>query len=68
MTFDEIKCEFGDHIMLTTTSGKVIEGILSDIEWDFDGSLGGDWVTVKLDGPEYVSLNQDEVLDIVKKI
>lgn len=66
MDFDSMKCDLGDFVVLTDDRGDKYEGELSDIEWDFDGSEGGDSVTLLLEDGEYISFKQDEVVSIVK--
>lgn len=66
MDFDSMRCDLGDMVALTDDRGDEYKGTLSDIEWDFDGSEGGDSVTLLLEDGEYISFMQDEVVSIAK--
>ena len=58
MTWDDIGCGFGDSLQVTTVDGKLFAGVLVDFEIDFDGSYGGDSISLKTD--EHVSLSFPE--------
>ena len=49
MTWDDIGCGFGDSLQVTTVDGKLFAGVLVDFEIDFDGSYGGDSISLKTD-------------------
>ena len=57
----DFEFEYGDLVRLTCVDGSVFEGVIVDIEIDYDGSFMGDSVELRLEEGSFLSFLKDDI-------
>lgn len=67
MKWSDIGCGYGDSLTVKTSDGASYSGILVDFEIDYDGSYGGDSISLRI--PEFqgvtVSFPESDIEEII---
>lgn len=66
ITFDDIGCDFGERLAVECANGLRFSGNLVDFEADFDGSLGGDSISLRTDEGFLATFSEHEIKRIVQ--
>ena len=61
LDFDDVGCDYGNRLRITCKDGAEFVGWFVDLEIDYDGSYGGDSVTLRFDGRDYVSFPEADI-------
>lgn len=64
-TFDDIGCDFGERLSVECSDGETFEGKLVDFDIDFDGSFGGDSVSLRLGDGRCASFIEHDIVKMV---
>ncbi len=64
MTWDDIGGDYGDTLTVITTDGRSFTGTLVDFEVDFDGSYGGDSISLDIEGSIPIAFKEDVIAEI----
>lgn len=64
MTWDDVGCDFGERLSVLCGDGRTFTGLLVDFEVDFDGTYGGDSVSLRLDDGRCVSFCESEIANM----
>jgi hypothetical protein len=59
--FSDFEFEYGNLVRLTCVDGNVFEGVIVDIEIDYDGSFMGDSVELRLEDGSLLSFLENDV-------
>ena len=59
--FSDFEFEYGNLVRLTCVDGSVFEGVIVDIEIDYDGSFMGDSVELRLEEGSLLSFLKDDI-------
>ena len=60
--FSDFEFDYGDFVRLRCADGNVFEGMVVDIEIDYDGSLMGDSIELRLEDGSLLSFLEDDVV------
>ena len=61
LSFDDVGCDYGDRLEVVCSDGSRFAGMFVDLEIDFDGSYGGDSVSLRLDDGHYMSFPEKDI-------
>ena len=61
LNFDDVGCDYGNRVRITCKDGVAFTGWFVDFEIDYDGSYGGDSVSLRFDSKAYMSFPEADI-------